>query len=191
MTFHYTPAGLLENDSKLKELLLFICQRSEGDGPFGATKLNKLLFFCDFTAYRKFGKPITGHRYQRLDNGPAPRALVPIRSQMEEEGAIAIAERDYHGHTQKRVLARRDADLQEFSADEIALVTALIDEYWGRTARQLSDLSHEFRGWQLAEDGEDIPYEVALVEFEQESQNDIKLSEEQLDELKLLKQQCG
>jgi len=171
MTFQYAPSGSIENDDKLRELILFICRRSEGDGPFGATKLNKLLFFSDFVAYRKFGKSITGHRYQRLKKGPAPRALLPICNQMEAEGTIAFAERDYHGYTQKQIFARRDANLQEFSADEIALVTELIEEYWGKTATQLSDLSHEFRGWQLAEDGEDIPYEVALIEFEHQTES--------------------
>jgi len=191
MTFQYTSAGSLENDAKLKELILFICQRSEGDGPFGATKLNKLLFFSDFLAYRKFGKSITGHSYQKLNNGPAPRALVPIREQLEDEGAIALAKRDYHGYTQKRVLALREADLQEFSAAEIALITELIDEYWGKTATHLSDLSHEFRGWQLAEDGEDIPYELMLVEFKAESQEDLKIDNALQEELLELKAQCG
>ncbi|NOY30424.1 MAG: SocA family protein, partial [Planctomycetes bacterium] len=165
--------------------------RSEGDGPFGATKLNKLLFFSDFLAYRKFGKSITGHPYQKLNKGPAPRALVPIREQLEAEEAIALAERDYHGYPQKRVLALREADLSRFSSDEIALVTALIEEYWGRTATQLSDLSHEFRGWQLAEYGEDIPYELMLVEFKKESQEDLEIDKALREELLELKAQCS
>jgi hypothetical protein len=30
-------------------------------------KLNKLLFFSDFTAYLLFGESITGQEYQKLD----------------------------------------------------------------------------------------------------------------------------
>jgi len=191
MPKQFNPTHLSEDDSKFKELLLFICRRSEGDEPFGATKLNKLLFFADFMAYRKLGKSITGHRYQKLDNGPAPQALLPIRNQLEEEGAIALGERDYHGHVQKRIFARRDPDLAGFTPEEIDIVTGLIQEYWGRTATQLSDLSHEFRGWQLAEDGEDIPYEVALVEFERESETDLQISDEFLTELVRLDQECS
>ena len=33
---------------KFRELILYIAQESEGDPNFGATKLNKILFFCDF-----------------------------------------------------------------------------------------------------------------------------------------------
>ena len=165
MTLKFTPLGQIENDSKFKELLLFICKRSEGDAPFGATKLNKLLFFSDFLAYRKFGKSITGHRYQRLKNGPAPRLLVPLIKELQDDGSAAQAVRDYHGHEQKRTLALREPDLDLFDAKEITLVVDVIEEFWGENGTQMSNLSHEFRGWLLAEDGEDIPYEVAVAEF--------------------------
>src|SRR6266487_3415423 len=47
-------------DEKLRELILHICIRSEDDEAFGAVKLNKLLFFSDFHAFLRLGKPITG-----------------------------------------------------------------------------------------------------------------------------------
>jgi hypothetical protein len=59
---------------KLRELILHVARRSEGDIAFGVTKLNKLLFFIDFLACLRFGKPITGEEYQKLDNGPARMA---------------------------------------------------------------------------------------------------------------------
>ncbi len=153
------------NDTKFRELILFICHRSEGDKPFGATKLNKLLFYADFLAFQKLGKSITGHRYQRLRNGPAPRALVPVLREMKAHGFVATAEHNYYGRQQKRTVALRDAQLADFSADEVALVTEIIDDCWGRSATEMSNMSHRFRGWKLAEDGEDIPYEVATVRF--------------------------
>lgn len=51
------------DDDKFKELILFICERSEGDSPFGAIKLNKLLFFTDFVSYSRFGHAVTWHEY--------------------------------------------------------------------------------------------------------------------------------
>src|ERR1035437_1475045 len=61
------------NDDKLRELVLYIATASEGDEPFGKVKLNKILFFADFEAYRRFVRSITGHEYQKLAQGPAPR----------------------------------------------------------------------------------------------------------------------
>lgn len=153
----------MPNDEKFRELVVFICQRSLGDRRFGATKLNKLLFYADFLAYVKFGRAITWHSYQKLKNGPAPRALMPILDDMKQRGDVAQSEHDYYGRRQIRTIALRDADLTAFSSAEIALVTELIDEFWDRNAREMSLMSHQFKGWRSAEVGETIPYESALV----------------------------
>lgn len=160
------------SEDKFRELVLFIAQKSEGDVQFGATKLNKLLFYADFLAYQAFGRAITSHRYQRLDKGPAPRALVPILARMESDGEIARVERQHYGKTQKRVIALREANLDLLSSKEVDLVSQLIREFWGKSAKAMSDLSHRFRGWKLAKDGEDIPYEVALVQFKKPTKAD-------------------
>ncbi|MBM4416381.1 MAG: DUF4065 domain-containing protein [Chloroflexi bacterium] len=61
--------------SRFKEVLLYIAQSSENDPRFGATKLNKILYFSDFKAFATLGDFITGATYQRLDRGPAPHEL--------------------------------------------------------------------------------------------------------------------
>jgi len=162
-----------DND-KFRELILFIAQRSEGDPAFGATKLNKLLFYADFLAYLSFGRPITGQRYQKLPKGPAPRALLPVLERMERADDIRRVQRQYYQKTQVRVLALREANLDVFTSKEIDLVTKIIHECWGKSGRHMSALSHRFRGWTLAGDGEDIPYEVALVQFQKPDQADKK-----------------
>jgi len=41
---------VIPNDRKFQELLLYVAARCEGAPTFGATKLNKILFFADFLA---------------------------------------------------------------------------------------------------------------------------------------------
>jgi hypothetical protein len=175
---------------KFRELVLFICQRSEGDVAFGATKLNKLLFYSDFLSYKKLGKPITGARYQRLPNGPAPRCLLPVLEDMQRVGEVAQSERNFFGRVQKRTMALRDPDLTLFSGSEIALVTELIEKCWNQNASWISEQSHRFMGWQLADDREDIPYSVALVEFEDVTDQDLKFAERNADYLRQLAMEC-
>ena len=151
------------NDEKLRELVLYICLRSEGDERFGAIKLNKLLFLSDFTAYLLFGRPITGHEYQALEQGPAPRRLLPIMERMTSTGEIATRPQSYHGWVQKKTFALREPDVTKFSAEEIDLVNRIIADWWGKTATEISNASHGFVGWQLAEKGETIPYDIALL----------------------------
>ncbi len=151
------------DDEKLRELILYICSRSEGDERFGATKLNKLLWLADFTAYLRFGQAITWQEYQALEHGPAPRSLLPMMDQMERDREIATRTEPYYDRPQKRTLALREPDLSKFTAQEIELVTSLIREWWGKNATEISEASHGFMGWKLAERGETIPYESALV----------------------------
>lgn len=148
---------------KLRELILHISRQSEGDPSFGAVKLNKILFYADFLAYRKFGRAITGAEYQKLSHGPAPRQLKPLHDRMKHEGAIAVRKKDCGGYTQHRTLALREPILNKFTAEEIALVDHVIKELWGENAIDVSERSHHFIGWQLAKLGETIPYSVALL----------------------------
>lgn len=178
------------DDAKFRELLLYICRCSEGDARFGATKLNKLLFYCDFLAYRQFGRAMTNHPYKRLRNGPVPRAIGSILRSMKKRSEVAQSEHNYFGKRQIRTFALRDADLSQFSADEVALVSAIIHECWGTNASQISDLSHKFQGWKLAEDGETIPYETALVAVRPVTQQDLDQGVAMTAQLSALAQEC-
>src|SRR4051812_35918399 len=116
----------MEGTQKLQELVLYIAKMSEGDPTFGAIKLNKLLFYSDFRHFLETGKSITGQEYQKLQNGPSPRQMLPVLDHLQEQKRLAIAERDYFGHLQKRPMALREPDLALFSGPEIAIVDRMI-----------------------------------------------------------------
>lgn len=162
----------IPNDAKFRELVVFIARESEGDKQFGAIKLNKLLFYCDFLAYLNHGRAITNQVYQRLKQGPAPRRLLPILKEMEEKGDVVRGERKYFGKTQKVVIACREPKLSVFTRREVDLIHGVIKDYWNKNAAEISEQSHRFRGWKLAKDKEMIPYEVALVEFRRPTRAD-------------------
>lgn len=151
------------DDAKLKELMLYVASKSERDPDFGVVKLNKILFFSDFMAYRLRGRSITGQPYMKLDRGPAPRYLVPIRRGLCESGSAALKSRDRFGLQQDRLFALREADLSLFSADDISLVDYVIEAFHGLNGTDVSDLSHQLLGWQAVPLKADIPYETALV----------------------------
>lgn len=150
---------------KLRELILHIAKRSEGDVCFGMIKLNKLLFFADFLAYMRLGKPITGEEYQKLDNGPAPRRVKPLLDEMKRGGALGIQHVDFHGFEQQRAIALREPIYGQFSRDEILLVDDLVQRFRNMTAAEISDLSHKFVGWRAVKTGETIPYGLVVIGF--------------------------
>jgi hypothetical protein len=161
-------------NKKLRELIVYIAQESEGDSFFGAVKLNKLLFNIDFVSFRRTGKSITGQAYQALENGPAPKRMLPVLTEMQRKGDLFLREDPFFGYTQKRPIALREAELSQFSSDEIVLIDRTIKRFWKMSATQISENSHEFVGWSLAERKEIIPYSVALLGRNDLSERQIK-----------------
>lgn len=156
-------ARIKPNEEKFRELVLFIADRSENDPRFGAIKLNKLLFYCDFLAYLRLGQSITGQEYFALQQGPAPKYGERIRKQMEAAREIAVKKRETEAGIQFRTVALRPPNPKVFSSEEIALVTQVLQEYRASSGSELSERSHKFAGWSLAKEKETIPYAVALV----------------------------
>jgi hypothetical protein len=152
-------------DKRLQELILYIARETESDPKCGRTKLYKILFYSDFWAHQRLGTSITQQEYQRLDFGPAPRRALPVIEAMVRAASAVWAARDYFGRSLSKLVALREPDLSGFSGEEIAIVQEVIRILWPYDATEVSGLSHRFIGWQLAREGEVIPYStVALGE---------------------------
>jgi hypothetical protein len=57
----------------------------------------------------------------------------------------------------------RGSDLSPFSGREVDLVKPVIAQLANLNAAQVSELAHQFAGWQAADDGEEIPHETVFV----------------------------
>lgn len=152
------------NDEKLRELILYLALKSEGDESFGAIKLNKLLFYIDFMAFRDLGHSVTGEEYQHLELGPAPRGLKPTLETLKAEGSAAEQQRKVHGYPQRRVFALREPVLSLFTGDEIALVDHVLESMRHMNATEASELTHHFIGWEVTDMYETIPYETVFID---------------------------
>jgi hypothetical protein len=151
-------------NQKMKELILYISKHSMQDEKFGTTKLNKLLFYCDFEAFRKFGKAITGKEYQKLDEGPAPRCMLPIMEEMINiDKSMVISKATYFDKSQNRPIPLLDPKTDIFTPGEIELVDEIIERYRPLNAVEISRESHKFVGQRIMEFKETIPYSLALI----------------------------
>lgn len=152
-------------DRRLAEMILYIAERCEHDPNFGATKLNKILAFADFSAYFETGTPITGAEYMRLPQGPAPRRLRPVRQRLEDEHDLAMRVVSVGKFRQQRVVPLRQPNLDLFTAAEIAAVDKIIDAFRHHTAREVSEFSHGI-AWTVAANKASIPYEAVFLSDE-------------------------
>ena len=152
------------SEEKLTELLLYVAKCTEGDRYAGATKLNKYLYFSDFSAMRRLGHPITGAEYQKLPFGPAPRRLAPVRERLVQSGDARLERQvDAFGYVHHALVALREPRVELFSDDELRLVDDVIEVLRDASAAEVTELSHREAGWQLVGDGEVIPYPLAFV----------------------------
>ncbi len=60
------------NTERFENLVLAICQKVPAEH-LATTKLNKLIWLIDKTAFLELGKSITGATYLRKMNGPVPK----------------------------------------------------------------------------------------------------------------------
>lgn len=166
------------NKDKFRELLLYFAEKSEDDPLFGAVKLSKQLFFTDFLAYAEYGTPVTNATYRRLPQGPVPNQLLPVQSELLRHGEVTIEERRHFGFKQKRLRALRPAELDVFADHERAHIAEVLQLIRPLNATDVSNESHTWLAWELAEPNQDIPYEAAFLSARSPSARELERGRE-------------
>ena len=155
------------DEDKFVEMVLYVAERLQDDRAGGAVKLNKVLFFAEFTHLRRHHRVISGCEFQKLPHGPAPRQLIPVRNRLIESGAAELVEEDFLGRPQHRLVPTREADAGVFAHEELQTIKDVLTQLDGMTGTQVSELSHHEPGWRLTEVGETIPYSTAFLDYPQ------------------------
>ena len=147
---------------RLKEVILYVAQRSAEMRFFGAIKLNKILWRADFRSFYERGQPVTGRQYQRLELGPAPVEMTPVLNEMLREGLIRIELRMQADLPEKRTIALSNPVLRFFSDEDCEFLDESVRHYWDMTGSETSDQSHGV-AWKIRHDGDPIPYEASYL----------------------------
>jgi hypothetical protein len=144
---------------KFKQLVHYVIWKAGKRDWFGATKLNKVLWFADVRVYTLTGKPITGAVYIREKHGPVPRAMMPVRGELEREGTIRIVREG----KLDRFTTSIPPDMSAFLPDEMKAVDYWIEHIASEhTAESISEKSHDYV-WEIAAMGEEIPMFAAFA----------------------------
>lgn len=132
---------------KLEELILYVAAKMQRDhhAGVGRIKLAKLLWRIDFTAYWRFGKPVTEAKYHADKLGPAPVEELLATRDLEAAGRFRW-EQDWDQRA-RPVVVGRGADMEVFSARERALIDEVIDAYRSTDGSQMVAEAHLFPGW--------------------------------------------
>jgi hypothetical protein len=150
---------------KFREMILYLAAASAEDPRFGMVKLQKLMYYSDFTAYRELGRSISSVDYYHMQNGPMADGLKVAVLELEGSESVVI-EREYRPSAPQPaevVRPRREPYREMFSDEERRIMDDLVRRHWSLNGAQISDLVHDEPGWRLTERGEKIPYETAWL----------------------------
>ncbi len=128
------------------------------------TKLNKLLFYADFLAYKVSSASLTGSAYRRIQYGPVPADYDQLRARLEKDELISVEEKEYYnGNTGLVILPGTNADQVEcpLTDTEKDVLNCVASVFRNVTAKAISERSHGESAWQNTCDRQLISYREA------------------------------
>jgi hypothetical protein len=144
---------------KFQHLVHYVAWKAGKRDWFGATKLNKVLWFADARLFVLTGKSITGEVYIREKYGPVPKHIMPARADLQKLGIIRVIEEG----KLTRIVSDVPPNKALFSERELQEI-----DYWiehidkEHTAQSISDQSHDY-AWDIAKMGEELPLYAVLA----------------------------
>lgn len=158
---------------KLKDLILYILQ-NYNNTYLTETKLQKLLYFCDFNYFYDKEDAITGYAYRKNHHGPTIMDLPSILAEMEKEEMIRVVPGiNYYGSPQKNFsVAKTREDIEKvFNSDELLTINEVNEAYKNLKPSELELLSHrDFPFMATDSKSEVIDYE--LVKYRDEDEDE-------------------
>lgn len=158
-----------ENVEKFKNALLYITQKIGALPNVGQTVLYKILYFCDFDYYEKYEEQLIGATYFKNNFGPTPREFAKIIKEMIKDKEIEEVVTKFFNKDQRKYLPVKNPDLSVFSGQELRHIDEEIARLGHKTAKELSDFSHQDIPWISTEIGKDIPYEAVFYRTKETS----------------------
>lgn len=148
-----------KNLKKFKEVLLYILEKVGAKPNIGETALYKLLYFIDFDYYEKFEEQLVGATYIKNRYGPTPVEFAKVVEDMKKKKEVEQVTSKFFQYEQKKYLPLREADLSSLSAREVAHIDDVLARLSDKSAKELSDYSHEDIPWKVHNQGDKISYE--------------------------------
>ncbi len=114
------------------------------------TKLNKLLFYADFSFFRDTGFSISGVRYAAIDLGPVPNNFETIFDFIENNKHIQRERKEFDSGGWGEIfhLAQgRTFNASVFSKNEITTLQMVAEKFKTISAKEIKELSHKEKAW--------------------------------------------
>ena len=161
--------------AKTRELVIYVAEKLKECNGYGATLLNKALYFIDNTSYLQYKKPVSNFKYIKQDFGPtpAPNQLLSLKDNLISNGEAEEIKVNFMGLSQRKLIPSREADMGYFDRQEIELIDRVIESLSTHNATSISNYTHKFISWKIAKNNEDLPFFSYFLTSKIPSEKDI------------------
>lgn len=133
---------------------------SDSDGKITKTKLAKLAYLVDFGWFYKHLEPMSGVIYKKIAQWPVPDVFFGMIDELYEDGVINI---QIKGLAQ--MIANNETPSTEtLSTDEKKFISSVCEKWKGKNTKEIVEFAHSQLPWRIAQDNEEIPYELITQE---------------------------
>jgi uncharacterized phage-associated protein len=141
--------------TKLRALTLCIAERAPD---IGVTKLEKLLYLCDFEAIRKLGNSISSDTYKNFQWGPVPKHFKVAFNELISEGKLTSTEKAIGpGISFNEIKPIDECPSNAFTQGEWEVINRVLEEYGHLSGKVLVKLTHDQLPYRMTLRNEEIP----------------------------------
>jgi uncharacterized phage-associated protein len=114
------------------------------------TKLNKLLFYVDFTMYKQSGFSMSGVQYRAIPMGPAPNNFNSIFEYLANKDEFDIYYTNFvDGGTgeQFKPNPNKTFDKELFTESELQILKSVAERFKNTSTNEIIEISHKEKAW--------------------------------------------
>lgn len=127
---------------KFANMVLFFIENA----PF-KVRLNKLLFYADFTHYKYFGFSITGCKYAAIDMGSVPDQYAHIFGLLESEKYLTTELVKIKDKEHDKFVTIKKFDKNLFNPEELNTLKEVLNRFEDVSTQDLMEISHDELAW--------------------------------------------
>ena len=134
------------NLEKFTEMVVFFTEKLQ---PW-KTKLNKLLFYADFEAYKQTGYSISGVQYRAIPMGPVPNNYNSIFEYLANNSDVDIHYSTFaDGGIGEQFLPNKNRVLRGdlFGEKERAILESVAEQFKNTSTNEIIEISHKEKAW--------------------------------------------
>ncbi|MCY4217485.1 MAG: Panacea domain-containing protein [Flavobacteriaceae bacterium] len=163
---------------KFKQVLFYIIYSCKDKPNVGKTVICKLLYYSDFNYYELYEEQMTGETYLKFEHGPIPKHLNQIMDEFKKSNWILEKEVQAGGYPMVKYIPCVKPSLKTLNRREKKVIDDVIHQLSHKSAKDISEYSHNDVPWRVTEPNDVIDYELAFYREEPYTVREYDLEDE-------------